>query len=57
MKDVMLEQHLQYLRKGAEIQLAQNNLDFPNTILTYTSDLDLNIDNITVCSAGVTAML
>jgi len=33
------------VRKGAEIQLAQNNLDFPNTILTYTSDLDLNIDN------------
>ena len=33
------------IRKGAEIQLAQNNLNFPNTILTYTSDLDLNVNN------------
>jgi peptidase C25-like protein/flagellar hook capping protein FlgD/ASPM-SPD-2-Hydin domain-containing protein len=33
------------IRKGAEIQLVQNNLSFPNTIISYTSDLTLNIDN------------
>jgi hypothetical protein len=33
------------IREGAEIQIAQTQLDFPNTIVGSTFDINLNIDN------------